>query len=135
MPSFRRSTRTLRIPSEVERPGLIAQATAGSPGWSGARMASRRRCCGWSLEWYPWTLLDEVVAPFDVLDEAGVGGLPAHEFLRDGARGGHVGAEQAHQQTPVLRCRQRPGRQVQVPADYLGNLADGHAFVTDGVEH
>jgi hypothetical protein len=27
------------------------------------------------------------------------------------------------------------GRQVQVPADGLGDLTDGHAFVADGVEH
>ena len=30
---------------------------------------------------------------------------------------------------------QGPGGQVQVPADGLGDLADGHAFVADGVEH
>jgi hypothetical protein len=36
------------------------------------------------------------VTLFDVLDEAAVGGLPAQEFLRDGAGGGHVGAEQRH---------------------------------------
>lgn len=29
---------------------------------------------------------------------------------------------------------QRPGRQVQVAADGLGDLADGHAFVADSVE-
>jgi hypothetical protein len=32
-------------------------------------------------------------------------------------------------------CRQGAGGQVQAPTDDLGNLADGHRFVTDGVEH
>ena len=32
-----------------------------------------------------WGWSDEVMALFDVLDEAGVGGLPAQELLRDGA--------------------------------------------------
>jgi len=64
-----------------------------------------------------------------------VGGLPAQEFLGDGAGGGHVGAEQVHEHALVLRGGQRLGRQVQVPADGLGDLADGHAFVADSVEH
>src|SRR5579859_5537710 len=48
------------------------------------------------------TASDEVVALFDVLDEAGVGGFPAQEFLGDGAGGGHVGAEQGHQHALVF---------------------------------
>src|SRR5271167_313940 len=47
----------------------------------------------------------EVVTLFDVLDEAGVGGLPAQELLGNGAGGGHVGAEQVHEHALVLRHR------------------------------
>ena len=36
---------------------------------------------------------------------------------------------------PYSLAGRDPGRQVQVPADGLGDLADGHAFVADGVEH
>ena len=98
------------VPSDLLADGISVRAGRG----------------GWS---------DEVVALFDVLDEAGVGGLPAQEFLGDGARGGHVGAQQGHQHALVFPGGQGPGGQVQVPADGLGDLADGHAFVTDGVEH
>ena len=75
------------------------------------------------------------MALFYVLDEAGVGGLPAQELLRDGARSGHVPAEQGHEHAAEFLGGQGPGGQVQVPTDGLGDLADGHAFVTDGVEH
>jgi predicted MFS family arabinose efflux permease len=80
-------------------------------------------------------LSDEVVALLDVLDETGVGGLPAQELLSDGTGGGHIGAEQVHEHALVLRRGQGPGGQVQVPADGLGDLADGHTFVADRVEH
>src|SRR5277367_6049543 len=77
----------------------------------------------------------EVVTLLDVLDEAGVGGLPAQQLLGDGAGGGHVGAEQAHEDAVVFRGGQGPDGQVQVAADGLSDLADGYAFVADGVEH
>jgi hypothetical protein len=48
---------------------------------------------------------------------------------------GHVGAEQGYEHAPVFFGGQGLGRQVQVPADGLGDLADGYAFVADGVEH
>jgi hypothetical protein len=36
---------------------------------------------------------------------------------------------------PYSSAGQGFGRQVQVPADGLGDLADGYAFFADGVEH
>ncbi len=64
-----------------------------------------------------------------------MGGLPAQELLGDGAGGGHVGAEQGHEHAAELFGGQGPGGQVQVPADGLGDLPDGHAFVADCVEY
>ena len=78
---------------------------------------------------------DEVMAPFDVLDEAGVGSLPAQEFLGDGARSRHVGAEDVREHAAEIFGGEGPSRQVQVPTDGLGDLADGYAFVADSVEH
>ncbi len=43
--------------------------------------------------------------------------------------------EQGHEHAAVFFGGQGSDGQVQVPADGLGDLADGHAFVTDGVEH
>jgi hypothetical protein len=43
-----------------------------------------------------------------------VGGLPAQEFLRDGAGGGHVGAEQGHEHAAEFFGGQGLGGQVQV---------------------
>jgi len=48
---------------------------------------------------------------------------------------GMSGAEQGHEHASEFFGGQGPGRQVQVPADGLGDLADGYAFFADGVEH
>src|SRR5258708_23260694 len=77
----------------------LALLTLAPAGW--LRLARARRAGSLSRP-LSGAGSDEVVALFDVLDEAGMGGLPAQEFLGDGAGGGHVGAGPAHEHALVL---------------------------------
>jgi hypothetical protein len=61
----------------------------------------------------------EVLTLLDVLDEAGMGGLPAQEFLGDGTGGRLVPGEQENEDAFVLLDGQGPGGQVQVATDGL----------------
>ena len=97
---------------------------SGSP--PTALEASERVVRGWS---------GEVVTLLDVLDEAGMGGLPAQEVLGDGTGGRLVPGEQENEDAFVLLDGQGPGGQVQVAADSLGDIVDGNALIADGVEH
>src|SRR5258708_9585216 len=90
---------------ELAAPSL-ALLTLAPAGW--LRLARARRAGSLSRP-LSGAGSDEVVALFDVLDEAGMGGLPAQEFLGDGAGGGHVGAEQAHEHALVLAGGARIG--------------------------
>src|ERR1700730_7236019 len=66
----------------------------------------------------------EVVTLLDVLDEAGMGGLPAEEVLGDGTGGRLVPGEQENEDAFVLLDGQGPGGQGQVAGDGLGDIAD-----------
>jgi hypothetical protein len=48
------------------------------------------------------------MALFDVLNEAGVGGLRARELLGDSARSGRVPAEEVHEHAGEFLSGQRP---------------------------
>ena len=79
----------------------------------------------------------EVVALIEVFDQPGPGGLPSQQFACDCAGCRAVEREEACEPGEV-----RPGllwgdgdhRDVEVPADHLGDVTDRHAFVGDGMQ-
>ena len=67
----------------------------------------------------------------------GVCGLPAEEFAGLLARGRRVDPDEPGEKAEMLRGVVRADRvdwNVQVTADRAGDLADGDAFVCDGVQ-
>src|SRR6266567_6079259 len=79
----------------------------------------------------------EVVAVIEVLDEPGMGRLPAEQLAGQRARDRVVGREEAGQEAEVparLAGRDGDHREVEVPPDHLGDGADRHTLVRDRVQ-
>src|SRR5271168_1262784 len=76
--------------------------------------------------------------PFvEVCDEPGLGGLPPEQFAGERARGGGVEPKEPSQPSEMLARvlgRDRHERQLEMPPDDLGDVADRDALVGHGVQ-
>src|SRR3954453_17646195 len=91
----------------------------------GLRSAIGATLCDWFAR---------VVALLEVLEQAGMRRLPAQELAGQRARGSYVDAEEGAEPAEVLR-RDGLHRQVELPADRLGDRPERHALLGGRMQH